>query len=324
MKKIYLLLGVLVAMCAACYDEESLSPSHDSEFVFELPQGDHDYDNKIVDWFENSGFYVLYKYEDKDLYWANDSWLEGGGDVVGLGGEISYASPDTNYVGELVDMLDKLFVSHYPTELLLYMPLRVFLCSCLWELEFDGIILDDNGNFIGYNYAYNRIWFYEGYDNYMINGASAYMTDTLTRQDQLNFSQILNTTFLNRLLEKGQIQVPNEFYSYSTYEDETLYGLALFEGGYLKQAASADRTVKENYRKADLRNYLELICFPIDYLENGELEDIGSYDSAPSFSGLFKRPEAAVVKQKYDIVVRALKDLGIKVEGIQNPPVLSY
>ena len=324
MKKIYLLLGMFVALCASCYDEDALSPTNDPEYLFELPQGDHDYDDKIVDWFENYGFYTLYEYGDKDLYWANDSWLQGDGDIAGLGGDIVYRAPDPEYVGELVDMLDKLFVSHYPGELLQYMPLRVFLCSCLWNLELDGVIYDDDGNFAGYSYAYNRIWFYEGYDNYIINGASAYMTDTLTRQDQLDFSLTLNSTFLTRLLENGKISIPEEFYSFSSYANESVYGLDLFAQGYVKQAEYSDRTVKENYQKADVLSYFELICQPLDYLENGELEEIGSYDSAPSLSGLFKRPEATVVKQKYDIVVKALEDLGIKVSDLQNPPVLSY
>lgn len=325
MKKIYLLFGVLfVALCTACYDEDELSPTNDPEYLIELPQGEHDYDDIIVDWFESYGFYTLYEYEDKDLYWANDSWLEGDTDIAGLGGSIVYRAPDQDYVGELVDMFDKLFVSHYPTDLLTYMPLRVFLCSCLWDLELDGVIYDDEGNFVGYSYAYNRIWFTEGYDSYIINGASAYMTDTLTRQDQLDFSRILNTTFLNRLLEQGMINIPEEFYSYSSYENESLYGLDLFTNGYVKQAEYSDRAVEDNYRIFDVQSYFELVCQPIDSLENGELEEIGDYDSEPSLSGLFKRPEATVVKQKYDIVVKALEGMGIKVSDLQNPPVLSY
>ena len=46
-------------------DDETLVPSTEPEFRYVLPQGNHDYDTKIVNWYEDCGFYILYKYEDK-------------------------------------------------------------------------------------------------------------------------------------------------------------------------------------------------------------------------------------------------------------------
>ena len=68
---------------------------------------------------------------------------------------------------------------------------------------------------------------------------------------------------------------------------------------------------------------MTLVAYSLDYLENGELEDI-SYEATPSLSGLFKRPEATKVKKKYDIVVKAFRNAGIDMEKIQIPLVVEY
>ena len=56
-------------------DDEKLTPSTEPEFRYVLPQGNHDYDTKIVSWYEDCGIYFLYKFEDKDVYYnENDRW----------------------------------------------------------------------------------------------------------------------------------------------------------------------------------------------------------------------------------------------------------
>ena len=37
-------------------DDETLVPSTEPEFRYVLPQGNHDYDTKIVNWYEDCGF----------------------------------------------------------------------------------------------------------------------------------------------------------------------------------------------------------------------------------------------------------------------------
>ena len=66
MKKVLgLFLGGLLLL-AGCYDEGSLNPSPEPELIYgkyTLPQGDHDYDARIGDWYTRCGFYILYKYQ---------------------------------------------------------------------------------------------------------------------------------------------------------------------------------------------------------------------------------------------------------------------
>lgn len=65
-------------MLLACNDDdERLSPSDIAEYELTLPQGDHDYDDRIVDWFERTGVYILYKFDPVDVYYRpTSSWPE--------------------------------------------------------------------------------------------------------------------------------------------------------------------------------------------------------------------------------------------------------
>ena len=65
---IFLLVMLGGLLWTGCDDSETLVPSTGLEEWFSLPQGEHDYDSKIVDWFERCGFYILYKFDPKDVY----------------------------------------------------------------------------------------------------------------------------------------------------------------------------------------------------------------------------------------------------------------
>ncbi len=78
---IYILLGLLIWV--GCDDSEILEPTLEPEPGYLLPQGNHDYDVRIVDWFERCGFYILYKYEPRDLYFnMGKGWLQLSSDTL--------------------------------------------------------------------------------------------------------------------------------------------------------------------------------------------------------------------------------------------------
>ena len=47
--KLYYLF-ILVGCLLACNDEDSLTPTETPEFGYSVPQGNHENDNRIVDW----------------------------------------------------------------------------------------------------------------------------------------------------------------------------------------------------------------------------------------------------------------------------------
>ena len=322
MKQVILVV-LSVILLASCYKkEDDLTPSEGTEEIFQIPQGEHAYDSVVVDWFNQYGFYALYIFEDKDLYWYNEGWLEGGKPDISTAGTEVGKPGDEEYVGYAIDMFDKLMLQNYPKDFIKNgMPLRVLFCSELWNcsLEYE---FDENWNVISY-YFYDRIWVYEGWDNIAVNGANAYITDTLTRADQLQYSAQLNAYFLERLAKEDLIPMPgDDFFAISTYVDESNYGLELFEEGYLANVRNAD---VNTYKKDDFLSYCRLAGYPLDLL-NGEAMSEDDFEDGynPPFEGLFTRPESTLCKQKYDIMVKHLKSLGIDMDRIQNPVEVDY
>ena len=76
MKCKLLYVALLLTIGLGCNDDsETLIATVEPEFTYVLPQGNHDYDVKIVDWYNRCGFYILYKFEPKDVYFdVNKEW----------------------------------------------------------------------------------------------------------------------------------------------------------------------------------------------------------------------------------------------------------
>ena len=63
-----LLLGILlVSALYSCNNEDDLDISEKKDNRFDLPQGDHDFDDQIVEWNNNYGTSVLYRFSNADL-----------------------------------------------------------------------------------------------------------------------------------------------------------------------------------------------------------------------------------------------------------------
>ena len=67
--KLYFYLFILAIGLFSCDDDNSLIPSETPEFGYSVPQGNHDYDERIVDWNKRCNTFILYKFDLKELYW---------------------------------------------------------------------------------------------------------------------------------------------------------------------------------------------------------------------------------------------------------------
>ena len=76
MKLHFIYLFILAVSLVACDDENALTPTATPEFGYSVPQGEHDYDDRIVDWNERCNTFILYKFDLKELYWDLDGWNE--------------------------------------------------------------------------------------------------------------------------------------------------------------------------------------------------------------------------------------------------------
>ena len=63
----YIELLFLSILTVSCYDEKDLEPSNIVS-SYSVPQGTHDYDDVIVDIYDQYSSCLLYKFTDKDTY----------------------------------------------------------------------------------------------------------------------------------------------------------------------------------------------------------------------------------------------------------------
>ncbi len=112
MKNKYMLLLAVLALCfTACnYDEDELEPSNELT-SYQLPQGNHDYDQTIVDFYKNYGVYLLYDFTEKDAYWYVTGWRkfveQEEYTTAYPGGDYIVKPSDQNYIKQQLAMLDE-------------------------------------------------------------------------------------------------------------------------------------------------------------------------------------------------------------------------
>lgn len=66
-----LLLGVSMAGCNQ--DEAAIVPSESLEVKYNVPQGEHEFDKKITEFYNKYGTMILYKYDPVDVIWNVNS-----------------------------------------------------------------------------------------------------------------------------------------------------------------------------------------------------------------------------------------------------------
>ncbi len=296
MKQHLIYLFMLVASLIACSDDDNLTPSERTEFGYTVPQGDHEYDDRIVDWNKRCNTFILYKFDLKELYWQVSSWNEskpqpeGSSNPYnsGLVAEVA----DEAYVGEQLDLIESLFLDFYQdTTLYRCLPLKLLLCGRLDERTISGAIRKSHSAFSGYDYlAFN--W---GNENVL----------TLTDMQKKTFKNEVNNTFLTRLLDNGKIVIDPAFYEgmnyTSSYNSSTMY-----ERGFLKTGIK-----QEN----DAKNYIEVII-------SNTYEDLIAENTSTSTNiGILNpaKDKNGYIRKKYDVLVNSFKaNYGIDLQAIGN------
>lgn len=317
MKYRYLFVMCALFLWTGCYEEEDIQVTEGLEISYSLPQGDHSYDIDIVSWYEKYGFYTLYIYEKKDIYWANTDWSERFED--GTGNRLRVKSADPDYVGKQLEIFRQGFLELYPDSLLMrYMPLKVLLCSELWDTQSMRIYDWNLGVFID-SLVFNKMWAYEGWDYIAVNGGSQEV-DTMRLSSKSELQASVNAIFLKCLNERGVIEITEEFVDISDYTYAYLMGDQAFARGFITRAPLSN-DIKAAQRN-DFSAYLKLVCMSIDQLEASP-DRRYDYDYAYDMSlvGALHptRDVNGLVRRKYDVLINMLKEMGINTDQIQYP-----
>ena len=269
-KYIVLLFGIVLL---GCNSEEDITPVRGNELLYKFPQGNNAYDDKIFDYYEKYGFYILYDFLERDLYWSNTQWDEAyvGTDkyTTGCQGILLGEKADPQYVEEALDMYENLFFNHYPDNLLKQLPKKFLLCSELKNLANGHTINDDEGHLVTDEngvpitiYDTVQIHMHTGFNRFAVNWASEKI-DTLSTEMKVNFQRAINGLFLNYLYKtKGCIEICEEFTQVSSYSGSSVTGDAAFAQGYVTGTTVVYGDVEQS-KKNDFEAYLQLITIPL-------------------------------------------------------------
>ena len=319
MKNMIKYIVVLFAwLLTGCYEEDKIHVGEENEPFYTLPQGNHDYDQDIVSWFDRCGFYILYDFDEKDLYWNNEEWKQSGMLDYGLTGKLFGKKADPEYAGELLTLITKLFFDNYPEEFLMKgMPLKMLLCSELKTVE-NKFMMDETTGEYWYEDVLVDILTESGYDYIAITGGNSQIGN-MSNSTKIELALQLNSPFLKRFGEKVLTSAPQEFFEVCDYDGVIRYGTTLFTYGYLNNSSNHKENTKEVNKQNDLLAYLALLGYPRSVLE----ETPGSTGDSnnPSLRGVFNpsRDVNGLVRKKYDILLKWIEELGVDTEGLQYP-----
>lgn len=132
------------ALTSCDYSEDALEPSGIAS-AYTLPQGDHAYDQTIVDFYKKYGSVILYKFTDKDAYWTPTGWK-----MYQLNEESPSASvtgptltcANEAYVAQQLQLLNEVWFSKFNDKMLKeFLPTKILLCdqldSCYVKIKWD-------------------------------------------------------------------------------------------------------------------------------------------------------------------------------------------
>lgn len=278
-----------------CYEEEPLTPTEGLEYRYTVPQGNHDYDVKIVDWYEKNGFYILYKFDPKDIYFNVSYWTGPLYDSLDgkWRGNIASAVAEEEYVGKQLKFVEDIFLNFYSDTILnTWMPMKLLLCSQLKK---------PNGT--------KSIEMVGGLDFIAVDYGSAEIEGLLADETRiLQFKNDLHYLFFDRLIEQKKLVAPKEFMMVSEYgkraEQKNMFSLGFLE-------TSTGMKVE-----TDLRNYIKAITsFSYDELtaetEDGDYTMIGILNPKKDVNGL--------IRKKYDALIHYFQNtLHMDLQAIGN------
>lgn len=319
----------LMTVMACSKEENEIIPRQADEVFFTMPQGDNDFDVTIMDMHNKYGFYPVYKFEPGDIYWGYSTWIEFRRSADwNHKGDLKYTPAEEAYIGDLLNLFNEIFVNRVSESSLEHMPIKLLFCSELFLGEVKGGMVD--GEWVTSD-VYTPRYVMKGYD-YLAIPYGNDKAKALTPQEKLHFSSSVMSVFAGILLEKGVIKIPEEFSAISAdyyVSDRSPYSYDVFKKGFLNgKTTGYEHSLQDNISK-DFGNYINLVLEKsLDYLVSGAFESLGSYNRDPSLSGVLNpnpdsegkvRDEDGLVRKKYDMVAKLLKDVGIDVDYYQDP-----
>lgn len=312
-----------------CYEEDKLTPSGDEPVLSEkdLPQGNHAYDDRIMEWFENYGVLAFYRFPYKEFWWTPTADIrpkpaEGteGGTSRGYEG----VEADTNYVQYLVDMLDEEFFAYYKQEYLKNRMPKKFLLMGELTLTPPSLLNPEHA-------PKQRVYTHVGYDRIAINMANEDIL-TMTEENIRDFRNEMHSSFLSYQITSGFIEEAPEFFTVTDYGKS--YNLTsesvirnFYGDGLIRGSATMANNDWSAYIMAIVTHTYEELTGEIDpnIYVNGRFNATQWRSYADQSLGMLNRDskkgwdKSGKINEKYEIVTTYFKEkYGLDLQAIGN------
>ena len=205
---------ITVLFIQSCKKEkESLSPSGLTE-TYSLPQGNNAFDQTIMGYYQSYGTYLLYKFNDRDVYWSPTAYTK---PVLTTAGNwssgVEVAAADPSYIPAQLDLIKKKWFNFYSDKFLKkFLPAKIILCSKTDSVGFGYIFTPT----LSYTKTIKKVAAYYNYDNIVVNYGDASVA-SLTKQDSMGFVAKTNLIFIQSIIARGLSVPTTEFTNSADY-----------------------------------------------------------------------------------------------------------
>jgi hypothetical protein len=246
---------IILLLLAACERAEELTPRLEPENVYgdhTLPQGNHDYDDYIVEFLDKYNTLILYKYAPHDIYWnvTNNIVRPVEYDSAGQVAVAGYLDTpaDEAYIGQQLELTREKFLRHYPDDFLLRMlPKKILLVNSFVSLTVAGVATNQ-APFSGYDYLLFP-W-----------GGPGILT--ITPAEVNDFRARASDIFLRRLVNNGKITRDPTFLSISDYATPGSTNAAKIANGFIAPSATSQADDWAAYVQAIVSNPYDTLVAP--------------------------------------------------------------
>lgn len=286
---------ILLCIMSACsYSEDELTPSGDA-LTYKLPQGNNDYDQTIVDYYNKYGTYILYKYSDKEAYWTPSGWQNGIIGVMTSGkGGFSVLSTDPTNIKQQLSLIKELWFDSYSDAFLkAYLPAKILLCS-----EVDSVFADYSMSPASYRGVKVGAWY--NYYNICVGYGDGTTSSQLTVADKRKLKDKWNRIFVKNIVDRGVVTMPDEFISSTNYTGVT----SLTSNSKLWALG----TLGPGYSSTPARDWgyfmLMMICHSETFLNTVPSSISDSNTTEASWQGILTptKDTNGIIKKRYNMV----------------------
>lgn len=289
---VILSLSITLFLTNGCKKTEAqLTATEFPEPGFQLPQGDHDYDQRIMDYFKRWDSFVLYKFTQQDINWR----------VTDYANYYKSAPALPDYINPQLDLLESTFFKYYSDATLKqFLPRKVFLCSLLGTgtttiTPVDAYLLTmTNGNF-------------GGYQSFAVNGGNA----DVAAINKAVYRANVNFSFLKMMDLEGKMKRSDAFTGISDYATVISGGTQAdrYKRGFLALPANLPTMTLDwqAFMLLVVSNPYAYLTDPATTAADGTSK--GVLSPVKDVNGLIKRKYDAMIsfyKQQYGIDLQAI------------------